>query len=130
MQTKIEQDNAELKKPKYLTTENDKRIGVVLDEKTFDALVELRGKRSQNMSYQIIVDKSVEKDIDKFADEVVERLNEKMEMIAENPRGQGVKKMKGRNAYRARVGDYRLIYTIFRQTRFESAAARRPSKIY
>jgi mRNA interferase RelE/StbE len=64
------------------------------------------------MPFQIIVDKSVEKNIDKFADEVVERLNEKMEMIAENPRGQGVKKMKGRNAYRARVGDYRLIYTI------------------
>jgi hypothetical protein len=29
-----------LKKPKYLTTENGKRVGVVLDEKTFDALVD------------------------------------------------------------------------------------------
>lgn len=33
--------------------------------------------------------------------------------LAENPRPQGCKKLKGRLGYRVRVGDYRIIYEIF-----------------
>ncbi|WP_223682274.1 type II toxin-antitoxin system RelE family toxin [Flavobacterium hibisci] len=33
--------------------------------------------------------------------------------LAENPRPQGYKKLKGRPGYRIRVGDYRVIYEIF-----------------
>ena len=32
--------------------------------------------------------------------------------LAENPRPSGCKKLKSRNAYRIRVGDYRVIYEI------------------
>lgn len=33
--------------------------------------------------------------------------------LAENPRPQGYRKLKGRKGYRIRVGDYRVIYEIF-----------------
>ena len=33
--------------------------------------------------------------------------------LADNPRPQGYKKLKGRPGYRIRVGDYRVIYEIF-----------------
>ncbi len=33
--------------------------------------------------------------------------------LAENPRPIGYKKLKGREGYRIRVGDYRVIYNIF-----------------
>lgn len=33
--------------------------------------------------------------------------------LTENPRPQGYKKLKGRDGYRIRVGDYRIIYEIF-----------------
>jgi mRNA interferase RelE/StbE len=33
--------------------------------------------------------------------------------LADNPRPNGYKKLKGRNAYRIRVSDYRVIYEIF-----------------
>ena len=33
--------------------------------------------------------------------------------LADNPRPQGYKKLKGRKGYRIRVGNYRIIYEIF-----------------
>ena len=33
--------------------------------------------------------------------------------LAENPRPHGYKKLKGRNGYRIRVADYRIIYDIY-----------------
>ena len=33
--------------------------------------------------------------------------------LTKNPRPQGYKKLKGRDGYRIRTGDYRIIYTIF-----------------
>jgi len=33
--------------------------------------------------------------------------------LTENPRPQGYKKLKGREGYRIRTGDYRVIYDIF-----------------
>lgn len=35
-----------------------------------------------------------------------------MALLAEDPRPPNAKKLKGRNAFRVRVGDYRVIYTI------------------
>jgi len=42
-----------------------------------------------------------------------ERLNLKIQMLAENPRPHGVKKLSGyEQTYRIRVGDYRVLYEI------------------
>jgi len=40
------------------------------------------------------------------------RLQKHIDGLAENPRPHGVKKLEIENAYRIRVGDYRIIYEI------------------
>ena len=66
------------------------------------------------MMYEVIVPKSVQKVINALCDEDSrDRIEEKIESLVENPRPDGVVKMKGYNSrYRIRIGDYRVIYDI------------------
>jgi mRNA interferase RelE/StbE len=48
--------------------------------------------------------------LDKLPDEIADTLLDAIETLAENPRPQGCKKLKGREGYRIRKGDYRIIY--------------------
>jgi mRNA interferase RelE/StbE len=66
------------------------------------------------MIYEIIVPKSVQKEIDALSDEGLrDRIEEDIEALAENPRPDGVVKMKGHNSrYRIRIGNYRVVYDI------------------
>ena len=41
------------------------------------------------------------------------KIRESIFRLALNPRPQGYKKLKGREAYRIRVADYRIIYEVF-----------------
>ncbi|WP_341525181.1 type II toxin-antitoxin system RelE/ParE family toxin [Nostoc sp. UHCC 0302] len=61
------------------------------------------------MSYIIIISKSVQKQIDDLPNDVKERIFEKIQNLANEPRPDGVVKLKGSdNEYRIRVGDYRV----------------------
>ena len=64
------------------------------------------------MSYQVILPKSVQKELDRLADDVARRVLTRLGELEINPRPADVKKLKGRNAWRIRVGDYRVIYEI------------------
>ncbi|NMF61754.1 type II toxin-antitoxin system RelE family toxin [Brasilonema octagenarum] len=65
------------------------------------------------MSYTIIISKSVQKQIDDLPNDVIERVVEKIQNLAEEARPDGVVKLKGSdNEYRIRVGDYRVRYEI------------------
>ena len=65
------------------------------------------------MTYTIITPKAVQKQLDALPDEVYERIAVKIQQLAEDPRPDGVVKMKGTdNEYRIRVGDYRVRYEI------------------
>jgi mRNA interferase RelE/StbE len=66
------------------------------------------------MIYEVIVPKSVQKEIDALLDEDLrDRIEEDIEALAENPRPNGVVKMKGHNSrYRIRIGNYRVVYDI------------------
>ena len=44
--------------------------------------------------------------------DVQERLTPSVDALLRNPRPPGIKKLKGEDAYRLRVGDYRIIYEI------------------
>jgi mRNA interferase RelE/StbE len=44
--------------------------------------------------------------------DVQERLTPHIDALTRNPCPSGVKKLKGEDAYRLRVGDYRIIYQI------------------
>jgi mRNA interferase RelE/StbE len=55
----------------------------------------------------------VQKQLDALPDDVYDRIAEKIEHLAEDPRPDGVVKMKGSDhEYRIRIGDYRVRYEI------------------
>jgi len=62
--------------------------------------------------YQVNVKKSVIKDLEKLPDIVLKRVQKTILGLANNPRPDGCKKLKGREDYRVRVGDYRILYFI------------------
>jgi len=65
------------------------------------------------MSYTITITKTLQKDLDNLPDDMQERVYTKIAQLSEDPRPDGVKKLKGyENEYRLRVGDYRIRYEI------------------
>jgi len=64
--------------------------------------------------YKVEILKDALKQLKKLSSELQERIKLKIDDLATEPRPKGVKKLKGKeNAYRIRVGDYRVIYDIF-----------------
>ncbi|MEZ4776580.1 MAG: type II toxin-antitoxin system RelE/ParE family toxin [Bacteroidia bacterium] len=65
------------------------------------------------MAYQITLRKGAIKSLKKISEPYYSSIKEAIYRLAENPRPQGCKKLKGRDGYRIRVADYRIIYDIF-----------------
>jgi mRNA interferase RelE/StbE len=66
--------------------------------------------------YQVTISKTAQKQLDKLSDNIAGRLIKSIYELANDPRPNGCKKLKGRDAYRIRSGDYRIIYQIFDKT--------------
>ena len=64
------------------------------------------------MRYQVIILKSVRKELDRLPDNVASRILVRLAGLETIPRPPDVKKLKGLDAWRIRVGDYRVIYEI------------------
>lgn len=65
------------------------------------------------MSYQIIIPKPVQKQLDSLPKTQRDRAIMALRSIADEPRPNGVKKLKGYDdTYRIRFGDYRIIYKV------------------
>ncbi|MDP2776377.1 MAG: type II toxin-antitoxin system RelE/ParE family toxin [Anaerolineales bacterium] len=64
------------------------------------------------MAYQVIIKKSVEKELDSLSAKLRERIIQRLLVLEENPRPQGVKKLQGEESYRLRIGIYRALYSI------------------
>lgn len=64
------------------------------------------------MNYTVILPKSVRKSLDRLSDPMAARILTRLSELETNPRPADVKKLKGRDAWRLRVGDYRVIYEI------------------
>lgn len=68
------------------------------------------------MSYKVEILKGALKQLKKLSPELRERIQLKIDDLAIEPRPNGVKKLKNReDAYRIRVGNYRILYDIFDQ---------------
>ena len=63
--------------------------------------------------YQIRISRSAQKQLDKLPDAIADTLIHSISLLTKNPRPPGYKKLKGRDAYRIRKGDYRIIYDIY-----------------
>lgn len=64
------------------------------------------------MRYRVILSRSVQRELDRLPDDVTKRILSRLAGLETNPRPADVKKLKGRDAWRIRVGDYRVIYEI------------------
>ncbi len=63
--------------------------------------------------YEILIERSAEKDLRRLPEEVHERVIESILPRAQNPRPPGSKKLAGgKSDWRIRVGDYRILYDI------------------
>lgn len=64
------------------------------------------------MSYSVLISTRAVKDIAALPEQMKERVKEAIASLEKNPRPHGVKKLKGKEGYRIRVGDYRILYGI------------------
>jgi mRNA interferase RelE/StbE len=64
------------------------------------------------MRYRVILPKSVQKELDRLPEEIAARIMARWSALESNPRPPDVKKLKGRQGWRVRAGDYRIIYEI------------------
>ncbi|HEX8462797.1 MAG TPA: type II toxin-antitoxin system RelE/ParE family toxin [Segetibacter sp.] len=62
--------------------------------------------------YAIVIKKSALKELSQISSPYNKKIVEAIDKLANNPRPESVKKLKGEEAYRIRVADYRVIYTI------------------
>ena len=67
----------------------------------------------QMADYSITFARSARKELERLPADLAERVLEKIEALSENPRSNGMTKLKGhRSLWRPRVGDYRVVYGI------------------
>ena len=65
------------------------------------------------MAYNVTLRKQAIKTLEKINEPYYSNIKEALYSLAHNPRPTGCKKLKGREGYRIRVADYRIIYDIF-----------------
>ena len=64
-------------------------------------------------NYAILLSKKAEKQLDKLPKNIAISIIESISLLETDPRPNGCKKLKGRDGFRIRVGDYRIIYQIY-----------------
>jgi mRNA interferase RelE/StbE len=64
------------------------------------------------MNYTVLIERYAQKQLLKFDKTVIPTIKTAIGALAQNPRPHGYIKLKGEEAYRIRVGDYRIIYEI------------------
>ena len=65
--------------------------------------------------YKIVLTKTAQKQLDKLPESVVEILSVVILSLVDDPRPIGCKKLKGRDGWRIRQGNYRIIYDILEE---------------
>jgi mRNA interferase RelE/StbE len=64
------------------------------------------------MKYEIKLKLNVKKQLKKLDKQQAERILVKIYLLSDNPYPNGVEKLTGKQAFRIRIGDYRVIYEI------------------
>jgi mRNA interferase RelE/StbE len=64
------------------------------------------------MTYSVLIRKSAQKVLSRIPSSFRDRIIEAIGSLATTPRPHGAKKLSGRDAWRIRVADYRIIYEI------------------
>ncbi len=69
------------------------------------------------MRYNVEIKRSAEREMNRLPAEMHRRISERILALEDNPRPLGSRKLRGGEAYRLRVGDYRVLYTSDDQAR-------------
>ena len=64
------------------------------------------------MGYEVRIVSAAEREMDKLPAAIHKRISRRILTLEDNPRLRGVKKLSGREEYRLRIGDYRILYTV------------------
>ena len=64
------------------------------------------------MKYTLLLGRTAETELNRLPDLIQARLSKRILSLENDPRPQGCKKLSGRQEYRVRVGDYRIVYSI------------------
>jgi mRNA interferase RelE/StbE len=64
------------------------------------------------MPYKIVLVKSAVKELESLSPKIHDRIVEHLRQLEENPRVFGAEKLTAREAYKLRVGSYRIVYEI------------------
>jgi len=63
--------------------------------------------------YRVLLERAAEKDLSRLSSEIHDRVVAAIQALAKNPRPPGCRKLAGgKNDWRIRVGDYRVVYEI------------------
>ena len=62
--------------------------------------------------YKVLIERYALKQIQKLDQKAIPQIKLAIRQLAQNPRPNGYIKLKGEEAYRIRVGDFRIIYEI------------------
>ncbi|HXD78701.1 MAG TPA: type II toxin-antitoxin system RelE/ParE family toxin [Puia sp.] len=68
-----------------------------------------KGKKPE---YTVLILPSAQKQLSKLPNAIASRIEDKLLELGHGPRPPGCKKLRGRDAWRIRIGDYRAIYEI------------------
>ncbi len=71
-----------------------------------------REEKNKKSDYSVLILPSTQKQLAKLPNATATRIEDKLLELEKDPRPPGCKKLKGRNAWRIRIGDYRVIYDI------------------
>jgi mRNA interferase RelE/StbE len=63
--------------------------------------------------YSLRIEKAVVKTLEKINEPYYSKIKKAIMNLAKDPRPVGYKKLKGRDGFRIRVADYRIIYDVF-----------------
>ena len=75
------------------------------------------------MSWTVEVQRPAEKELANLPHQAQERIAEALRALEKNPFPRGVKKLKARDGYRIRVGDYRVVFRVDHRARLLRIAA-------
>lgn len=64
------------------------------------------------MSYRVSILRRAQKELGNLPSGAFERVRDALRALADDPRPPGCKKLQGREGWRIRVGDYRVLYKI------------------
>jgi len=64
------------------------------------------------MPYEVFLKSSAEKELENLPEKLHDRIVIRLAALKNNPRPSNSKKLRGREGYRIRVGDYRILYVI------------------